>query len=216
MPPQKNNTFTKLAVASGVSLALTSVAMPVNAGVINLGTLLGDGAPVVVSGNIDSNNPLDFINFSISGAIQNVDLSYLNIQSPPFNPDDLSGGDTKIGLYDSGGIIIAQAEANGPFPDDLLTFGNADPLAAPYEVPGTDGTLLAGDYTLAVSGWISTMATNIDEISPDTSPRDYSVQITYLNDVQPVPEPAGLGLFVMGAFGLWLSGIKRRLKKESR
>ena len=210
-----HHNFTKLSLAtSGIVLGFTALEAPVNAAVINLGPLSGDGTPVIVNGDIDSSDPLDFINFSISGDIQNLDLSYLNIQSPPFAPDDLPGGDTRIGLYSSTGTLVAQAEANGPFPDDLLSFGNADPFAAPFEAPGADGTLLAGDYTLAVSGWLSTMTTNINDISPDTTPRDYSVQITYQDDSQPVPEPTGvLSLLAMGSFG-WLSTLKRKLKGE--
>ncbi|MGK7884415.1 MAG: PEP-CTERM sorting domain-containing protein [Crocosphaera sp.] len=215
-----NKAMHKLSIAtltaSGVVISLAALDAPAKAAVFNLGTLSGDGIPVIVNGNVDeSENPLDFINFSISGNIQNFDLSYLNIQSPVSNPNVLPGIDTAIALYDSTGTLIVVNDCGGPGCDDMLSFGNADPLADTTGSnddivdSGANGTLLAGDYTLAVSGWFTNFTTNIDDISPSEPFGDYSVQITYS---QPVPEPTGvLSLLVMGAFG-WLSSLKRKLK----
>ncbi|NEQ77973.1 MAG: PEP-CTERM sorting domain-containing protein [Okeania sp. SIO2C9] len=206
------NTFTKFAVAtSGVVFGLAALEVPAKAAVFNLGSLSNDGTSLVQAGADAGNGNLDFFNFTLDDDIDNIN-DWLNIAT-----NTLNNNDTDIGLYDANGFKVAEDDDGGPLFDSELSFGGADPLAAPDKTPGVDGTLLAGDYTLVVSGWNANFTTNINDIVAGTQdlPTSYTLTITnFDDDIQSTPEPTGiLGFLAMGAFG-WLSGLKRKLKGE--
>ncbi|NET78725.1 PEP-CTERM sorting domain-containing protein [Okeania sp. SIO1F9] len=209
-------TFTKFAVAtSGVVFGLAALEVPAKAAVFNLGSLSNDGTSLVQAGADAGNGNLDFFNFTLDDDIDNIN-DWLNITT--FD----APGDPEIGLYDSNGLLVAFDDDGDIGFDSMLSFGDADPLAdttgtdGDIADSGEDGTLLAGDYTLAVGHWQTVFTTNINDISVGNGfVGEYEVTITNFNgDIQSTPEPTSiLGFLAMGAFG-WLSGLKRKLKGE--
>ncbi len=144
---------------------------------------------------------LDFYTFTIGGA--GVDATgFLNIQTY-----DIGGTliDTELGLYDSAGNFIAtdddgQDTALGGL-YSMLSFGASDPLTGTDTAPGADGaTLPAGTYTVVVGGFNTLFEPNINDIVPGSSAGDYGIDLTF------VPEPASLGLMLLGFAGL----VRRR------
>ena len=209
------NTFTKFAVAtSGVVLSLAALEVPAKAAVFNLGSLSNDGTSLVQAGADAGNGGLDFFNFTLDDDIDNIN-DWLNITT-------FDGGDADIGLYNANGLLVTDDDDGATAFESMFSFGDADPLAdttgtnSDIVDSGSDGTLLAGDYTLVIGGWNTDYTTNINDIVAGSNDiTGYTVTISnFDDDIQSTPEPTSiLGFLAIGAFG-WLSGLKRKLKGE--
>ncbi|MDX2149062.1 MAG: hypothetical protein SFZ23_16240 [Planctomycetota bacterium] len=155
----------------------------------NLGTLVGNGVTQSYSGSHVSGG-LDFITFTINEAVTNVG-DYLNI-SMLAGP---TGGmtDTEIALYSSAGLLLADSDDDGPGFFSEMSFGAADPLAAPDLTPGLDGlSLPAGTYTIVTGGFNTIFSPNIANITPGTNAGTYVLNVTF------VPAPGALALAGLG------------------
>lgn len=149
-----------------------------------LGTLTGNGVTVSTPGAHVSGG-LDFYTFTFGGV--NNPGDYLNISMLA----GATGGmtDTEMALYDSLGNLVASSDDEGPGIFSELSYGTADPLAAPDLVAGLHGaTLAAGTYTLVTAGYNTAFGSTIGSITPGTNAGTYALGITY------VPEPASLVL----------------------
>jgi hypothetical protein len=106
-----------------------------------------------------------------------------------------------MALYDAGGNLLASSDDEGPGLFSELSYGAADPLAAPDLTPGLNGlTLPAGTYTIVTGGYNTTFGATIDSITAGTNAGNYTLGITYF------PEPASFALLALGALSL----IRRR------
>lgn len=154
-----------------------------------LGALVGDGSTLSVPGGHVSGG-LDFFTFSIGGV--NSPTDYLNLSM-------LGGGtggmtDTEMALYDGLGNLVASSDDEGPGLFSELSYGAADPLAAPDVAPGFNGlSLAAGTYTIVTGGYDTNFTPTIGAITAGTNAGSYSLSLTY------VPEPASLALVSLGA-----------------
>jgi uncharacterized protein (TIGR03382 family) len=88
----------------------------------------------------------------------------------------------------------------------MLSFGAADPLAAPGATadtnPGESGaTLPAGTYTIVVGGFNTVFGADINTITAGTAAGAYNLDITY------VPAPASIAFLGLGAL---VGGRRRR------
>lgn len=153
----------------------------------NLGTLIGDGVTVNTPGSHVAAG-LDFFTFNFAGV--NGPADYLNISM-------LGGGtggmtDTEMALYDGLGNLVATSDDEGPGLFSELSYGAADPLAAPDLTPGLNGlTLAAGSYTIVTGGYNTTFGATIDAITPGTNAGTYTLGVTYM------PEPGSLALLAL-------------------
>jgi hypothetical protein len=102
--------------------------------------------------------------------------------------------DTEIALYDGLGNLVATNDdiGSGPFYSQL-TFGAADPVAAPG-TPGFDGaTLAAGSYTLVTGGYNTVFAPTLSGAHvAGTNAGNYSLSLQY------VPAPSAMALLGLG------------------
>lgn len=181
-----------------LDLTLTFEESVVTNGNFNAGAL--SGTTTSLTGNNVSGG-LDFYTFTIGGA--GVDpTGYLNIATY-----DIGGTliDTELGLYDSAGNFIATDDdgqdsgLGGLY--SMLSFGASDPLTGVDTAPGADGlSLPAGTYTVVVGGYNTSFEPLIGDIIPGTSAGDYGIDLTF------VPEPASIGLMLLGFAGL----VRRR------
>ncbi len=158
----------------------------------SLGSLVGNGSTMSVPGSHASGG-LDFFTFSFGGV--NAPTDYLNLSM-------LGGGtggmtDTEMALYDGLGNLVASSDDEGPGLFSELTYGAADPLAAPDVAPGFNGlSLAAGTYTIVTGGFNTNFTPTIGAITAGTNAGSYSLGVTY------VPEPASLALLALGAICL--------------
>jgi len=100
--------------------------------------------------------------------------------------------DSEMALYDSLGNLVATSDDNGPGLFSELSYGAADPLAAPDLTPGLNGlTLAAGSYTIVTAGYNTVFGATIDAITPGTNAGTYTLDVTYM------PEPGSLALLAL-------------------
>lgn len=154
-----------------------------------LGSLNNVGTPTTHAGSHVSGG-LDFFTFSIADAVGPG--GYLNIRMGFAATGSMT--DTEIALYDSLGNLVATNDdiGSGPFYSQL-TFGAADPVAAPG-TPGFDGaTLAAGSYTLVTGGYNTIFASTLSGThTPGTNAGNYDLSISY------VPAPGAMALLGLG------------------
>lgn len=153
----------------------------------NLGTLIGDGVTVNTPGSHVAGG-LDFFTFNFAGV--NGPLDYLNISMVGGGTGGMT--DTEMALYDGLGNLVATSDDEGPGLFSELSYGAADPLAAPDLAPGLHGlTLAAGSYTIVTAGYNTTFGATIDAITPGSNAGTYTLGVTYM------PEPGSLALLAL-------------------
>ncbi|MCX5689079.1 MAG: hypothetical protein NTV94_04700 [Planctomycetota bacterium] len=151
---------------------------------------------------------LDFYTITIPYGVSNL-ADYLNIKTS--QPAGAASYDSELAIFDSAGNKIAEdddgvvgAGAAGFY--SMLSFGAADPLAAPganaETNPGESGaSLAAGTYTIVVGGFDTVFGANINTITPGAAAGAYSLDVTY------VPAPASIAFLGLGAL---VGGRRRR------
>jgi len=198
----------KLTVACVAVIVVTSGQM--QAGLINVGALPTDGTPIQFVDSISSGE-LDFYEFTLSGDVNNGNGTYLNIQT--FGQSGFTLMDTEIGLYDSfGNFVVSDDDDNGDgtfaILYSLLTFGDSDPLGSTVDsIPGQDGLITGGAYTLVVGGFNTTFGANIGSITAGSSAGDYNIQFA---SQTAVPEPSTFALLSIGGIALVGYGLRKK------
>lgn len=173
-----------------------------------IGGLTPDGVQVAgpgQSGNAhhtNVSNGLDFFTFSIGQGLNGANGDWLSIIT-----EDAGTGDTvdsEVFLFDAAGNLVVLDDDGGAGTYSALSFG-ADTLH-PDGGFGSDGaTLAAGNYTLVVGGFNTTVGTTIDSLVAGASSGDYNVQFGYFIAV---PEPSSAAVLCL--FGICALGRRRR------
>jgi hypothetical protein len=117
--------------------------------------------------NIENANSADWFRLTILNGASPTTNFYLDIDTEGTSPGGtlVSGGldDTELGMWTSGGFLVAEDGEDGTGFRSRLTFGDNDPIrtipptptgdtqTTPIAGDGRDGTLIAGTYYVSVS-----------------------------------------------------------------